>query len=201
MPISSTPLALSSILIMPLILPTFLFLLIFLPFLLLSSSSPSSQSPLLASSTIFITFLTIHPQHPLPSLLSSPQPNSLSSSSSLLLHCCLLSLGGRGSRDRADLLAVVIGAAAVTIHCHMKTVTTDIYCSSIPPVVSITLLPGLASNITVHCRLWTRGQCHENAFIEEVTWDRHEHISSVGAVFRVSSDLSLKWMSLKAVVP
>lgn len=100
----------------------------------------------------------------------------------LLLHHRMLSndWGGGIVRDGADLLAVIIGAGAVTIHCPIKTVTSDIYCSSISSVVFITLLPGLASKVTLHCRLWTRGQCPSNAFIAGAT--KH-FFTSVGVAF------------------
>lgn len=139
-----------SILFMPLTLPTVSMLFPFFSSLYFSSFSrsyplaphlPPCPPALLHHHHLFL--LSRDP--PTPHRLSYPSythPISLSpsppSSSSSTVACSVQGWGwgGRGwdLRDRADLLAVIIGAGAVTVHCPVKTVTSDIYCRSIPPL-------------------------------------------------------------------
>lgn len=112
----------------------------FFPFLIPPFSSPSPSSP--STSTSYCPPLFYSP-------CFSPLPPLSSSSSSTAVH----STGGQGW---------LAGCCHWRWSGHYPLSHKDSHFrhSSISPVVSITLLPGLASEITLHCRSWTRGQCH-----------------------------------------
>lgn len=116
-----------------------------LDFILLSlRSSPSFPSPIFHLHRHLLRPPAPHPLQLFPSLLSPLPPSLLPFT---------VDRWWRGLRDRGlPCWLAVIGASSVTIRYPIKIVTSDIVTSSpspLFPVVSITLLPGLASPCTV----------------------------------------------------